>query len=177
VGEQPRGGEVALLAQIGPQDPDVEVLRLDAAQPVIQRANRRVDRKCLVVVGRSPRRDWAGVGAILPEQRPYPSPVAPGEPLRIAAEQMLDAVLVAPTAGRSTVFDSTPAYRQDAKPEREITGAAQTDCRCASNWARSSWFSRRVPGVTSANAQRTIPFGSINTYARLEKNLSSSRVP
>ena len=143
MGEQPRRREIALLAEVGPQDADIEVLRLYPAQPVIQRADRRVNWDRLVVVGRRPRRDRPGIGAILPEKRAQPAPVAARQPLGVAAEQMLNAVLVAPAAGRSTIFDAASGDRQDADPQREIARAAQTDCRYLIAFSRPRAFSKR----------------------------------
>ena len=108
VSKQPRGGEVAFLPQISTQYPDVEILRLDAAEPMIETPNGCIDGNGLVIIGRSARCDGPGVCAVLPEQRAHPAPVAPRQPLCVTAEQMLDAVLVPAAAGGGTIFNAAP---------------------------------------------------------------------
>ena len=176
-GDEPRRGQVALLTQVGAEYSDLEVLPLDASQPALQRPNRRVDGDRLPVVGGRAGPDRAGIAAVLPEERANAGPIALREAASIAAEQMLDGVLVAASTGGRMVLDAAPGDGQEADPNRRELWAAQADRRCASSWARSSSFSRRVPGVSSAKAHCTMPDGSISTYARLEKNLSSSNVP
>jgi hypothetical protein len=140
--KQPGGGEVAFLPQISTQHPDVEILRLDAAEPMIETPNGHIDGNGLVIIGRCAGCDGAGVRAVLPEQRTNPAPVAAGQPLRVTAEQMLDAVLVATAAGGGTIFNAAPGDCQDAEVEREKPGAAQADWRATSLPSRGPWLSR-----------------------------------
>ena len=176
-GREPRRGQVALLTQVGAENPYLEVLPLDASEPALQRPDGRVDGDRLPVVGWCARPDRSCIASVLPEERPHTRPVPPRKAPGIATEQVLDDVLIATGTGGSMVFDAAPGDSQEADPKRRELWAAQADRRCASRWARSSSFSRRVPGVSSAKAHCTMPPESISTYARLEKNLSSSSVP
>ena len=92
------------------------------------------------------------------------------------------------SAGRRATRGPRPARardRQGPRPRRpapvvarsrRLSPAGPTYDSVRNCW-RISTFSRRVPGVCSRNVQRTTPFPSISTYARFEKNLSSSSVP
>ncbi len=84
-------------------------------------------------------------------------------------------------------WTSSSSCSRAAGPSAEATSASRRTVAApfpagpAYDSVRSCWristFSRRVPGVCSRNVQRTTPFPSISTYARFEKNLSSSSVP
>ena len=149
-GDDPGSREIALLAQIGPQDPDIEVSGLDAVQPVVEHPKRRVNGYGLMVAGRRARANRARVRAVLPEEGSNPRPIAPGETPFVAAEQLMNGVLVPPGTRGSAVFDPAPESRQEAEAQRRKTETAQADRPCISSWARSSRFSRRLPGVSSA---------------------------
>ena len=176
-GDHPRSREVALLAQVGTQHSDLEVLRLDPAEPPLEHPKRRVDRDCLMVVGWRPRPNRPGIGAVLPEERPHAAPVPQRKASGVPAEEMLNGVLVPAGTRGGTIFDPAPRHSEEADAESRQAPAGQADRRFASSCARSSSFSLRVLGVSSAKAQTTMPSGSMSTYARLEKNFSSIRVP
>lgn len=124
---------------------------------------RGVDGDSLMVVGGSPGADGSGVRSILPEERPYPGPVSLGESPGITAEELVNPVLVLPGTGRGAVLYSAPRPNQESDEEDRESQAAQTNRWCFSSWARSSRFSRRLLGESSAKAQRTIPSGPIST--------------
>src|ERR671911_938260 len=65
-GDDPYGGQVALLPEIRPQNPDVEIRPLDAAQPPLQYPQRGINRDGLVRVGGGARSNGTGVAGILP---------------------------------------------------------------------------------------------------------------
>ncbi len=159
----PRRGQIALLPEIRAQDPDVEILRFHSPEPPAEHAQRLVNGDSLMVAGRSTRPDRAGVSAVLPEERSDPGPVASREPSGVAAEQLVDRVLVPSGAGRRAILDPASCANQETDAEDRETGTGQTDRWCVSSWSRSSWFSRRVLGVSSAWAQRTSPSGPIST--------------
>src|SRR4051812_10051168 len=161
--DHPGGGQVALLAKIGPEHPHIEVLWFHSPKPPVENFQRRVDRYGLVIIERCPGPDRPGVDAVLPEHRSHTGPVPLGKSSGVAAEQVLDDVLVTPGARGGTVFDLTSRHRQKPDCQGREPQAAHADCRCASNCARSSSFSRRVLGVSSEKAQRTMPLGSIST--------------
>jgi hypothetical protein len=176
-GDDPGSGKVTLLPEVRAQYPHVEILRLYSAEPSLEHAERCVDRDSLMIAGWSTRPHRTGVAAVLPEERSHPAPIALREPPRVAAEKLVDRVLVPPAARRSTIFDPASRGDQETEGEDRETQTAQTGRCCFSSWARSSRFSRRVLGVSSRWAQRTNPSGPMSTYARLEKNFSSIRVP
>ena len=64
----PRGGQVALLAEVGTKNPHIEVLGLYASKPAVEHPKCGIDRHGLMVVGRCSRSYRPGVGAVLPEE-------------------------------------------------------------------------------------------------------------
>ena len=162
-GDDPRGREITLLAQVGPQDPHIKISGFDAVEPGVEHPERRVNGYGLMVVGRGARPDRSRVGTILPEERSHPRPIATGKTPLVTAEKLVDGVLVPPGPRGSAIFDPASETRQEAEAQRRETQTAQADRPCISSWARSSRFSRRLPGVSSAYAQRTIPSGPMST--------------
>lgn len=71
----PGRGQVALLAEVRAQDPDVEILTLDSSKPPVEHPERRVDGDRLMVVGWDFRSDRSRVAAVLPEQGSDTGPV------------------------------------------------------------------------------------------------------
>src|SRR5688572_15765039 len=119
-----------------------------------------------MVVRGGPGANRPRVRPVLPEQRPHPGPVSPGESPRIAAEELVNAILVSAGAGRGAILDPAPRPHQEPDAEDRESQAAQTDRWCFSSWARSSrfeknWSSIRVPylrlGRTSVFASRNRP--------------------
>jgi len=120
-GGEPRRSQIAFLAEIGAEDPHLEVLPLNTPEPALHYTEGRIDRNGLVRVRRRAGPERTGVGSILPEERPNPPPVSLRETAGVAAEQMLDGILVAAATSRSTVFDAAPGNCQEAEPEcREL---------------------------------------------------------
>ena len=117
-GHEPGRREVSFLAEIGPEDPHLEVLPLDPAEPPLQNPQGRVDRHRLVGIDRRAGSERTGIGSVLPEKSPDPPPISIRESAGVAAEQMLNSVLVAAAASGSTVFDAAAGNRQEADPER-----------------------------------------------------------
>ncbi|MDF3053155.1 MAG: hypothetical protein K0S19_1260 [Geminicoccaceae bacterium] len=117
-GGEPGRREVSFLAKIGTENPHLEVLPLDPSKPALQYPESGVDGHRLVYVDRRARSDRTGISTILPEQRPDPPPVSIRETAGVAAEQMLNGILVAAATSGSTVFDATTGNREEADPER-----------------------------------------------------------
>lgn len=140
-GDDPRCGQIALLAKIGPQDPDVEISGCYPLKPAVEHPKGRVDGYRLVVTGGRAWPDRAGVGAVLPEESAHAGPVAPGEPPGITAEELMDRVLVPAGARWGAVLDPALGAGQDSDKEDRETPTAQTDRWCVSRWASSSRFS------------------------------------
>ena len=161
-GGQPGRGEISVLPQIGADHPDIEVSRLYPAEPPLHALQRGVYRDRLMVARRRTRPDRARVAAILPEERAHSAPVPGRETTGIAAEQMLNGVLVPARAGGGAILDPAP-QQQEADPERRDLWGPYADRRWASSCASSSWFCRRVLGVSSAKDHCTMPSGPINT--------------
>ncbi len=150
-GDHPHRGQVALLAEVGSQDSHVEIPALHSAQPPLQDADRRVDGDRLVVIGRRARPERSRVDPILPEERPDAGPVALRQTLGISAQELVDRIFVPAGTSRGAILDPASRARQEADTEDSETQAAQADRWCVSStWARSSWFSLRVLGVSSA---------------------------
>jgi hypothetical protein len=123
-GKDPRGRQVTFLPQVGADYPHVEVLPLDASKPAVEHPDGRVYGNGLVIVGRGSRPDRTGIDAVLPEERADPSPVPLREGSGIAAEQLLNGVLVAAGTRGGTVLDPAPRDRQETDPEAREVGAA-----------------------------------------------------
>jgi hypothetical protein len=123
-GNQPGRRQVAFLPQIRAEDPHLEVLAFDAVKPALQHAQGRIDRDRLVVIGWRSRSDRTSISAVLPEQRPRPPPVSLRETAGVAAEQMLDGILVAAGTCGGMVLDAAPGESQEADPERRELWAA-----------------------------------------------------
>ena len=66
--DDPHCREITLLPEVGSENPDIEVLRLDAPKPTLQDAERRIYGYCLTVVGWSTGSDRPGIGSIVPEE-------------------------------------------------------------------------------------------------------------
>lgn len=147
-GDHPRGREIALLAQVSPQDPRVEVPGLDPLQPLVEHPERRVNGDRLMVVGRGARADRSRVGAVLPEERPHPRPIAAGEAPCVTAEKLVDGVFVPPGARGSAIFDPASEAREEAETECRKTQTAQADRPCVSTWARSSRLTSRLKSLS-----------------------------
>ena len=163
-GDDPHGGQITLLSEVGSQDSHVEIFPLDSAEPPLENANDRVNGDRLVVIRRRAWPQWASVDPIRPEERPEPAPIALREPLRVLVQDHVDGIFVPAGAGRGAILDPASHTRQEADTEDRETQTAQADRWCVSStWARSSWFSLRVPGVSSANAHLTMPSGSMST--------------
>jgi hypothetical protein len=138
-GHNPGAGQITLLAEVGPQYPDVEVLPRHPAQPAFQHPERRVNGDGLVVVGWRARADRTGVAPILPEERSNTTPVAGREPLGISVQKLVDRILIPPGPAGGTVLYPAPQTCQEAEPEDRQTPSAQTVRWCVSRtWARSS---------------------------------------
>ena len=151
MGEEPGCSQIALLPQIGPEHAHIEVLRFYSPQIMIESTESRVDGNRLVIIRRSSRRDRAGVGTVLPEEGTHAAPIAEGQPLRVASEQMLNALLVAPTAGGGAVFDAASTKRQDADPNRKESLAAQA----TSSPSRDLWPWRNAGRRRSSSPRST----------------------
>jgi hypothetical protein len=120
---QPGRRQVALLAEIGSENPHIEVLPLYAPEPPLEDAKRGVDGDSLVVTGGCAGADRTGVGPVLPEERTHAAPIPFREAPCVSAEQMLNGVLVAAAAGGGTVLDPAPRNAQETEPERREVSA------------------------------------------------------
>ncbi len=150
-GDHPDRGQVALLAEVGPQDSHIEIPALHPPQPPLEDADRGVDGDRLVVIGGRAWPERSGVNAILPEKRPDADPVALRQTLGVSAQELMDRIFVPAGTGRGAILDPASRARQEADTEDSDTQAAQADRWCVSSTcARSSWFSLRVLGVSSA---------------------------
>lgn len=132
-GNDPRRGKITLLAEVGAQNPRIEIFWLHPVEPALEHAERRVDGHDLMGVERCPRADGAGVGAVLPEQGADPGPVAPGEAPFVAAQELVDRVFVPPGTRWGTIFDPAPEAPQEADTKDREMQAAQTDRWCVSS--------------------------------------------
>lgn len=148
-GDDPHRCQVALLPEVGAQNPHVEIPRLHPPEPALQHVDGRIDGEDLVVVDRGAGADGAGVDPIGPEQRPDADPVAGGQPLGVAIEDLVNGVFVPPASGRGAILDPASRTCQETETEDRKTQAVQADRCVSSTWASSSWFSRRVLGVSS----------------------------
>ncbi len=88
----------------------------------------------------------------MPEVGSYTRPVPVREPARILAQQLMNGILIPPGARGGTILDPASGGDQNTEAEnRRQAQTAQTDRWCVSRtWARSSSFSLRVAGVSSA---------------------------
>ncbi len=132
-GDQPDGGQIALLAEVGSQDSHVEILPFHSAQPPLEDADRRVDGDRLVVIGGRARPEWAGVDPVLPEERADPGPVALRQTLGISAQDLVDRIFIPAGTSWGAILDPASRAHQETETEDRETQAAQADRWCVSS--------------------------------------------